>query len=240
MATEIERKFLTRSDVWKHLAPPVLYRQGYMNSDRGHQVRVKTLAAPGRTSGFIEIRSAQLIEPIEFLIPIHEAIALQEDLCFDVDQQTANGITEKVGHLSTEVGHTLRLRLAGNQGIFTIKAKTVGISRAEFEFELPFITAEHLFTRLCEKPYIEKTRRKISHEGFIWEVDEFLGDNHGLIVAEIELNHEDQAFTKPDWIGREVTGDKRYNNSKLAKNPYNTWSDVPRSKVSRRKLTQFS
>jgi adenylate cyclase len=240
MATEIERKFLTRSDVWKHLAPPVLYRQGYMNSDRGHEVIVKTIAAPGRTSGFIEIRSAQLMEPIEFLIPIQEAIALQDELCFAHSEQTYNGTTEKVGHLSTQVGHTLRFRLAGTQGIFTIKAKTIGISRAEFEFELAAITAEYLLNRLCEQPQIEKTRRKIPHQGFIWEVDEFLGDNHGLIVAEIELNHENQSFTKPDWIGLEVTGDKRYNNSKLAKNPYNGWSDVPRSKVSRRKITQLT
>ncbi len=227
MPIEIERKFLTTHDAWKSLAPAVPYRQGYMNSDRNHQVRVKTITVPGRTSGFIEIRSAQLLEPLEFLIPIQEATELQATLCFDVTEHIHNGTTEKIGHLSTSAGHTLRFRIAGTQGIFTIKAKTKGISRAEFEFELPMLTAEHLLNKLCEKPQIEKTRRKISHEGFIWEVDEFLGDNLGLVIAEIELTHETQSFAKPDWIGLEVSGDKRYNNSSLAQKPYSTWPDRP-------------
>ncbi len=224
MPIEIERKFLTTHDAWKTLAPPVPYRQGYMNSDRGHQVRVKTTTAPGRTSGWIELRSAQLLEPLEFLIPIQDAMQLHDSLCFDRTQQTLNGTTETIGHLSTAAGHTLRFRIAGTQGIFTIKAKTTGISRAEFEFDLPVATAEHLLDKVCEKPQIEKTRRKIPHEGFIWEVDEFLGDNLGLVIAEIELTHETQRFTKPDWIGAEVSGDKRYNNSQLAQKPYKTWS----------------
>ncbi len=223
MSIEIERKFLTTHDAWKTLAPAIPYRQGYMNSDRGHQVRVKTITSPGRTSGWIELRSAQLLEPLEFLIPIQDATALQSQLCVDLTHQDHNGTTETIGHLRTSAGHTLRFRIAGTQGIFTIKAKTVGISRAEFEFDLPVATAEHLLDKLCEKPQIEKTRRKIPHEGFIWEVDEFLGDNLGLVIAEIELSHEAQPFTKPDWIGPEVTGDKRYNNSSLAQKPYRTW-----------------
>lgn len=227
MATEIERKFLTRSDGWKSLAEPVLYRQGYLNSDRGHQVRVKTIATPGRTSGFIELRSPQLIDPVEFLIPIQDAMSLHQDLCFDGTTQTHAGITETIGSLSTQAGHTLRFRIAGSQGFFTIKTKTVGLSRAEFEFELPIATAESLLDRLCEKPQIEKTRRKIPYEGFVWEVDEFLGENLGLVIAEIELTHEAQPFLQPDWIGREVTGEKRYNNSSLVRNPYSTWPDRP-------------
>jgi adenylate cyclase len=224
MPIEIERKFLTTHDTWKTLAPAVPYRQGYMNSDRDrHQVRVKTITAPGRTSGWIVLRSAQLPEPLEFMIPIQDAVQLHENLCFDVTQQTHNGTIETIGHLSTNAGHTLRFRIAGTQGFFTIKAKTVGISRAEFEFDLPVTLAEHLLNKLCEKPQIEKTRRKISYEGFIWEVDEFLGDNLGLVIAEIELTDEAQSFTKPDWIGQEVSGDKRYNNSQLAQNPYCTW-----------------
>lgn len=223
MPIEIERKFLTLNEDWKPLAPAVPYRQGYLNSDRGHQVQVKTLSAPGRTSGWIVLRSAQLLEPIEFLIPIQESIELQQQLCFDLSETQYNGTCETIGHLSTNAGHTLRFRIAGTQGFFTIKAKTVGISRAEFEFDLPVATAEHLLNQLCEKPQIEKTRRKIPYDGFIWEVDEFLGDNLGLVIAEIELTDETQSFTKPDWIGPEVTGDKRYNNSQLAQNPYRTW-----------------
>jgi adenylate cyclase len=228
MPTEIERKFLTTHDQWKTLAPAIPYRQGYINSDRGHQVLIKNLTSPGRTSGFLEIRSPLLRDPIEFLIPIKDSIELHQTLCFNLKEQTCNGTTETLGHLSTQKGHTLRVRIAGNQGIFTIKAKTVGISRAEFEFEIPIATAEQLLDRLCEKPQIEKTRRKIPYAGFIWEVDEFLGDNLGLVIAEIELQSETQSFVKPDWIGLEVTGDRRYNNSSLAQMPYSTWTQKQR------------
>jgi adenylate cyclase len=223
MSTEIERKFLTINDDWKTLATPVRYRQGYMNSDRGHQVLIHTNTDPGRTSGFLEIRSPNLQFPIEHLIPIQDAVALHEQLCFDLTTTTDSGCTRRTGSLSTNAGHTLRSRIAGNRGIFTIKTKTVGISRSEFEFEIPIVAAEQLLNTVCEQPQIDKTRRKITHEGFIWEVDEFAGENLGLVIAEIELSHEAQSFTKPHWVGPEVTGDRRYYNSALAQTPFTKW-----------------
>ncbi len=223
MSTEIERKFLTLNDDWKTLATPVPYRQGYINSDRGHQVLIHTQTDPGRTSGFLEIRSPNLSVPIEHLIPIQDAIALQEQLCFDLKIITDSGCTRRTGSLSTNAGHTLRSRIAGDRGIFTIKTKTVGISRSEFEFEIPVVAAQQLLNRVCKQPQIDKTRRKIAYEGFIWEVDEFAGENLGLVIAEVELSHEAQSFTKPHWIGREVTGDRRYYNSALAQTPFTRW-----------------
>jgi adenylate cyclase len=85
--------------------------------------------------------------------------------------------------------------------------------------------AAELLERLCEQPLVEKVRHRIDHAGHTWEVDEFLGENAGLVVAEIELGAEDEAFDKPDWIGREVTGDKRYYNSSLIRLPYSKWKD---------------
>jgi len=94
----------------------------------------------------------------------------------------------------------------------------------EYEYEIPVEDANVLLDELCEKPIIEKNRYKIEFAGFIWEVDEFFGENKGLIVAEIELESEDQQFEKPEWVGDEVSGDPRYFNSNLIKNPYSSWN----------------
>ena len=118
----------------------------------------------------------------------------------------------------------MRVRIEGEQGVLTIKSKTVGASRGEWEYPIPLPDAAELLDRLCERPLIEKYRRRIEHAGFVWEVDEFLGENAGLVVAEIELPAEDTVFDKPNWIGREVTGDKRYYNSALSRTPYSTWT----------------
>ena len=98
----------------------------------------------------------------------------------------------------------------------------MGASRPEFEYEIPRQDADQLLD-ICEKPLIEKTRFKVVVEGFVWEIDEFFGENQGLIVAEVELESEDQEFPRPDWVGEEVTGDPRYFNSNLIKNPYKMW-----------------
>lgn len=127
------------------------------------------------------------------------------------------------GYLNRGKGRTVRVRVAGEQGFLTIKGATSGISRSEFEYEIPLADAKQLFA-LCDGPLIEKYRRKITHEGMLWEVDEFLGDNQGLVVAEIELESENQQFTKPNWLGVEVTQDNRYYNSALSLNPYNSWN----------------
>jgi len=126
------------------------------------------------------------------------------------------------GYLNSAKERIVRVRTIDDKGYLTIKGLTVGASRMEFEYEIPRQDADALLD-ICEKPLIEKNRYKIKHGGFVWEVDEFLGENQGLIVAEIELQSEDQYFSKPDWVGPEVTADPRYFNSNLIKNPYTMW-----------------
>jgi len=127
------------------------------------------------------------------------------------------------GYLNRSKERTVRIRVAGEQGFLTIKGATSGASRVEFEYDIPIADAKQMLA-LCDGPLIEKYRRKISYEGMVWEVDEFLGDNQGLVVAEIELESESQTFAKPDWVGDEVTQDARYYNSNLSLQPFNTWS----------------
>jgi adenylate cyclase len=129
------------------------------------------------------------------------------------------------GYLCTDPMRTVRVRIEGGQGVLTIKSKSVGATRGEWEYPIPLDEAAELLDRLCERPLVEKTRRRIGHAGFVWEVDEFLGENAGLVVAEIELPSEDSVFERPAWVGQEVTGDKRYYNSSLIRNPYSTWTN---------------
>lgn len=126
------------------------------------------------------------------------------------------------GYLNPDKNRTVRIRLAGNQAFITIKGISAGISRAEFEYEIPADDAVALL-KLCDNPVIQKIRYVIIHNGFKWEVDEFLGENLGLVVAEIELSSEDQSFERPSWVGKEVTDDARYFNSNLASLPYSKW-----------------
>lgn len=126
------------------------------------------------------------------------------------------------GYLNPSKERTVRVRVAGEVGYLTIKGVTTGATRHEFEYEIPLSEAKELLT-LCEGPLIEKYRRKILYENFVWEVDEFLGDNQGLVVAEIELASEEQFFNKPDWLGKEVTQEARYYNANLSKTPYLKW-----------------
>jgi adenylate cyclase len=129
------------------------------------------------------------------------------------------------GYLSADPVRTVRVRIAGERALITIKSKSTGATRGEWEYEIPVADAAELLERLCEQPLVEKVRHRIPHAGHIWEVDEFQGENAGLVVAEIELGSEDEAFEKPDWIGQEVTGDKRYYNSSLIRLPYSSWKD---------------
>ena len=117
----------------------------------------------------------------------------------------------------------VRVRITDEQGFITIKGKTESCSRLEYEYEIPLKDAEELLIKLCEVHVIEKRRYIINHCGFVWEVDEFLGDNNGLIVAEIELENEDAEFPLPEWVGEEVSYDHRYLNSHLAKKPFSKW-----------------
>ena len=154
MNTEIERKFLVRSDDWKTLAQGVLLRQGYLSS------------APERV---------------------------------------------------------VRVRVEGNTAMLAIKGPTVGATRAEWEYPIPLEDAQMFLDTLCERPVIEKYRYRIPYQGMTWEVDEFLGENAGLIVAEIELQSEQQQFALPTWIGEEVTHEPCYYNANLQRSPYATW-----------------
>jgi len=129
------------------------------------------------------------------------------------------------GYLAADPVRTVRVRIEGDRAVITIKSKSTGASRGEWEYEIPVQDATELLDGLCEQPLVEKTRHRIAHAGHVWEVDEFCGDNAGLVVAEIELASEDEAFEKPDWIGVEVTGDKRYYNCSLIRQPYSQWPD---------------
>ena len=134
------------------------------------------------------------------------------------------GVAYRQGYLSTVKERTVRVRTVGDKGFLTIKGVTVGVSRSEFEYAIPAEDANLLLNDLCEKPLIEKRRHYIAYHGFTWEVDEFLGANRGLVVAEIELSSPDQVFARPAWVGAEVTGDPRYANSSLSAHPYTTWA----------------
>ena len=117
----------------------------------------------------------------------------------------------------------MRVRLDGAAGKLTIKGLTTGVTRAEYEYEIPAEDAAALLA-LCERPLIEKVRYRVPHEGKTWEVDVFGGDNAGLILAELELASEDEPFTVPPWATEEVSHDPRYYNANLAKAPYRTWA----------------
>ena len=127
------------------------------------------------------------------------------------------------GYIAHDGGNTVRVRILDDKGILTVKGPTNGMSRAEWEIEIPLQDAEDLM-RLTKSGRIEKVRHIVPAGRRFWEIDEFLGENGGLIMAEIELGSEDEAFDRPGWLGAEVTGDRRYYNSYLSKFPYSTWS----------------
>jgi len=129
------------------------------------------------------------------------------------------------GYLLIDKTKTIRVRTIEDTAYLTIKGASSGISRSEFEYEIPVEDAKFMLANLCEKPIIEKYRTKIELNELIWEVDEFVGDNTGLIIAEVELKNEYQKIVLPDWIGEEVSGNPKYNNSYLVKNPYKNWND---------------
>ena len=138
-------------------------------------------------------------------------------------QGLAPGVLYRQGYLCSAKERTVRVRVAGEKAFLTIKGLTVGAARAEYEYEIPVADAQAMLDDLAEKPLIKKIRYKIPYDGLTWEVDEFLGDNAGLIVAEVELSDEKQAFNKPEWAGEEVSDDPRYFNSNLARHPFRKW-----------------
>lgn len=135
----------------------------------------------------------------------------------------ADPVAFRQGYLCRAKERTVRVRTEGERAVLTIKGQNVGARRPEFEYEIPLAEAKALLDELCERPLIEKTRRKIPFQGLVWEVDEFAGDNAGLVVAEVELGDEGQEVPLPDWIGEEVTGDPKYYNANLVAHPYRDW-----------------
>jgi len=135
----------------------------------------------------------------------------------------AVGVPYRQGYLSAAKGRTVRVRVADQQAYLTIKGARQGLSRAEFEYEIPVADANYMLDVLCLQPLIEKTRWTLEYAGHIWEVDEFAGANAPLVVAEVELEREDQNVSLPEWVGEEVSTDYRYTNAYLAQNPYAFW-----------------
>ena len=127
------------------------------------------------------------------------------------------------GYLATNEFSSTRIRIQNDKANINIKSATLGITRTEFEYSIPFDDARLMLDDLCIKPVIEKTRFTVEHMNHTWEIDVFSGDNEGLIVAEIELSSPDEAFEKPSWIGEEVSNDARYYNACLVNNPYKNW-----------------
>ncbi len=131
------------------------------------------------------------------------------------------------GFLNTHKERTVRVRLKGDKGFITVKGLSTsdGLSRFEWEKEISKEEAEALL-KLCEPGVMDKMRYEIKVGKHLFEVDEFFGDNEGLVIAEIELGNENEFFEKPNWLGKEVTGDVKYYNSQISKHPYNSWVDT--------------
>jgi adenylate cyclase len=140
-------------------------------------------------------------------------------------EKDAEGIYYCQGYIPTINNTTVRVRIAGDIGFITVKSSIVGFTRKEFEYEIPLEDAKSMLHLLCSKPLIEKKRYKIPYKNKIWEVDVFERENKGLIFAEIELQSETESFEKPEWIGKEVTGDMKYCNSNLVKYPFSQWQE---------------
>lgn len=139
--------------------------------------------------------------------------------------RTTDGVLYRQGYLNRDKLRTVRVRQAGDQAFLTIKGKTTGISRTEFEYPIPVAEAQDLLG-LCDGSLIEKIRHKVTYAGLLWEVDEFLGDNAGLVVAEVELTSAEQAIELPAWVGVEVSNDPKYYNSNLSTYPFLSWQSM--------------
>ena len=145
------------------------------------------------------------------------------------DESYLQGYSRKTyfrqGYLTTQPTCVVRVRIADDTAYLTFKGKNNGASRPEYEFEIDVDKAQSMLDTLCTTPIIEKTRYLYPYKGHTWEIDHFLGDNEGLVIAEIELKSEEESYEKPPFVGQNVTGIARYYNSNLAIRPYSTWSD---------------
>lgn len=138
--------------------------------------------------------------------------------------EVCKSVHYKQGYLISDKKRSVRIRTSDNKAWLNIKSATVGTSRQEFEYEIPFEEGIEILSTLCKKPLIEKIRHFVTFKQHLWEIDVFSGDNQGLTVAEVELTVIGEHFEKPNWLGKEVTDDIRYYNNSLCKNPYKNWS----------------
>ena len=139
-------------------------------------------------------------------------------------ESASGGMRYRQGYLSTDPGSSVRVRVCGDKAWLNIKSATVGVTRREYEYEIPAADANGLIEHLCVKPLIEKTRFVVRHDNRTWEIDVFEGDNAGLVVAEIELESAGEEFAVPEWAGEDVSDDVRYYNQRLVEHPYSRWS----------------
>jgi CYTH domain-containing protein len=153
-------------------------------------------------------------------LEIEHKYLVRKDLWYAVHKP--NGVNIRQGYLLSDPEKTIRIRIAETSAFLTIKGPTKNATRSEFEYPIPLGEAEVLI-QLCTLPVIEKVRYRMEHAGKIWEVDEFFGENEGLILAEIELIFAEEKYEKPAWVGDEVTNDPRYYNAYLAEHPYSGW-----------------
>lgn len=155
------------------------------------------------------------------------AYEIERKFLVDVDKlpELKNGYVIKQGYINTKDKTVVRLRVKNTQAFLTIKGENKGSVRSEYEYEIPLNDANEMIHTLCLKPIISKTRYEIKHEKHIWEIDIFKEDNQGLIVAEVELENENETVNLPLWIKEEVTDDNKYYNSNLIKNPFSKWEE---------------
>ena len=142
----------------------------------------------------------------------------------DWRKQINHSVKYRQGYLASQGTYSIRIRISNENAWLNIKSAIIGIHRHEYEYEIPLSDANEIINALCKKPIIEKTRHFVMNDGNKWEIDEFEGDNLGLIVAEIELTENGKYFSKPHWVGEEVTHDLRYYNNNLAIHPYLEWN----------------
>ncbi|KAF0192523.1 MAG: adenylate cyclase [Gammaproteobacteria bacterium] len=138
-------------------------------------------------------------------------------------QRAGDGIAMRQGYLLGSEKSSVRVRVAGDEASLNIKSATLGVTRAEFDYNIPVEDANELLATLCDRPLVEKVRYHVTHGEHVWDVDVFSGENAGLIVAEIELTEQNEAFQKPAWAGDEVSDDPRYYNVCLVRHPYRSW-----------------
>ena len=141
----------------------------------------------------------------------------------DWKKDTHKSVEYKQGYLISDEKRSLRIRVSDEKAWINIKSATIGTHRQEYEYQIPLTEGLEILNTLCEKPLIEKTRHFVTYKQHTWEIDVFTGDNMSLIVAEIELTEIGEPFSKPGWVGKEVSNDSRYYNNSLCINPYKNW-----------------